>query len=166
LLRPGSRASAQESKPFSLTTRKARKVENVFTLLPTTRDGGLMRRIASSWNLITSSAMVSQYINASLRTALTETERINLCLHLLRLRPTPAQLKEWNRDCVEPHKTHVNKGWTAFLRELAPPSTVDDSREPDDKTEERQKLLAQVYDLAEREERYLDGEIGLLHSTT
>jgi hypothetical protein len=110
--------------------------------------------------------MVSQYINASLRTALTETERINLCLHLLRLRPTPAQLKEWNRDCVEPHKTHVNKGWTAFLRELAPPSTVDDSREPDDKTEERQKLLAQVYDLAEREERYLDGEIGLLHSTT
>lgn len=92
---------------------------------------------------------------------LTATERINLCLHLLRLRPTPAQLKEWNRDCVEPHKTHVNKGWTAFLRELAPPSIVDDSREPDDKTEERQKLLAQVYELTEREERYLDGEIGL-----
>ena len=55
----------------------------------------------------------------------------------------------------------MNKGWTAFLRELAPPSSVDDSREPDDKTEERQKLLAQVYELAEREERYLDGEIGL-----
>ena len=46
---------------------------------------------------------------------------------------------------------------------LAPPSTCDDSREPDDKTEGRQKLLAQIYDLAEREERYLDGEIGSCH---
>jgi hypothetical protein len=55
----------------------------------------------------------------------------------------------------------VNKGWTEFLKSLAPPSTVNDSREPDDKTEERQKLLAQIYDLAEREERYLEGEIGV-----
>lgn len=107
--------------------------------------------------------MVSRDVTTSLRVALTGTERINLCLHLLRLRPTPAQLKEWNKDCVEPHPTHVNRGWTDFLRELAPPSAVDDLREPDDKTEERKKLLAQVYELAEREERYLDGEIGLLH---
>ena len=77
------------------------------------------------------------------------------------MRPTPAQLKEWNKNCVEPHPTHVNKGWTEFLKALAPPSTCDDPRGTDDKTEERQKLLAQIYDLAEREERYLDGEIGL-----
>jgi hypothetical protein len=55
----------------------------------------------------------------------------------------------------------VNKGWTAFLKELAPPSTCDDLRDKDDKSEERQRLLAQVYELAEREERYVDGEIGL-----
>jgi len=90
-----------------------------------------------------------------------ETERINLCLHLLRLRPTPAQLKEWNKNCVEPHPTHVNRGWTEFLKNLAPPSIVNDSREPDDKTEERQKLLDQIYDLTDREERYVNGEIGL-----
>lgn len=137
---------------------------NASMSLLTTRDGGLLRSFASLWNLITSNAMVSRDVTTSLRTALTGTERINLCLHLLRLRPTPAQLKEWNKDCVEPHPTHVNRGWTDFLRELAPPSTVDDSREPDDKTEERKKLLAQVYELAEREEKYLDGEIGLLHS--
>jgi len=104
--------------------------------------------------------MVSRHGTSSLRATLTGTERINLCLHLLRLRPTPAQLKEWNKNCVEPHPTHVTKGWTQFLVALAPPSTCDDSREPDDKTEGRQKLLAQIYDLAEREERYLDGEIG------
>ena len=105
--------------------------------------------------------MVSRHGIASFKTSLTGTERINLCLHLLRLRPTPAQLKEWNKNCVEPHPTHVNQGWTEFLKTLAPPSTCDDPRGTDDKTEERQKLLAQIYDLAEREERYLDGEIGL-----
>lgn len=137
---------------------------SAFMSLLTIRDGGLRRSCASLWNLITSNAMVCRDVTTSLRAALTGTERINLCLHLLRLRPTPAQLKEWNKDCVEPHPTHVNRGWTDFLKELAPPSTVDDSREPDDKTEERKKLLAQVYELAEREERYLDDEIGLLHS--
>jgi hypothetical protein len=94
-------------------------------------------------------------------TRLTETERINLCIHLLRLRPTPAQLKAWNKGCVEPHQTHVTRGWTEFLKELAPPSIFDEMREPDDKTEERQKLLAQAYDLARREEEYKDGDIGL-----
>jgi hypothetical protein len=121
-----------------------------------------MRSFVSLWNQITSSAMVSRYSNRNLRAALTGTERIHLCLHLLRLRPTPAQLKQWNKDCVEPHKTHVTKGWTNFLKELAPPEIVfDEKREPDDKTEERQKLLAQAYDLAYREEQYVNSEIGL-----
>jgi hypothetical protein len=55
----------------------------------------------------------------------------------------------------------VTRGWTEFLKELAPPSIFDETREPDDKTEERQKLLAQAYDLARREEEYKDGDIGL-----
>jgi hypothetical protein len=56
----------------------------------------------------------------------------------------------------------VTKGWTNFLKELAPPEIVfDEKREPDDKTEERQKLLAQAYDLAYREEQYVNSEIGL-----
>jgi hypothetical protein len=123
-----------------------------------------MRSFANLLNPITSSVMVSQHVTTARRAALIGTERINLCLHLLRLRPTPAQLKEWNKNCVEPHPSHVNKGWTAFLKELAPPSTCDDLRDKDDKSAERQKLLAQVYELAEREERYVDGEIGLWHS--
>jgi len=133
-----------------------------FTNLPTNPDGGLTRSFVVSWNQITSSAMVSQCSNSLFRAALTRTERIHLCLHLLRLRPTPAQLKQWNKDCAEPHQTHVTKGWTEFLKELAPPAVVfDESREPSDKTEERQKLLAQAYDLAYREEQYVNGEIGL-----
>jgi len=91
---------------------------------------------------------------------LTGPERIALCLHLLRLRPTPAQLKAWNKDCIPPHPTHVNKGWTEFLMEIAPPKIFAEARVPDEKTEDRQRLLAQAYDLAQREERYLDGEIG------
>lgn len=92
------------------------------------------------------------------------TERVNLCLHLLRLRPTPAQLKEWNSSSVKPHHTHMTKGWTEFLRELAPPSIFDEARELDGgKTEERKKLLAQIYDLAKQEEDYQNGEIGLYH---
>jgi len=55
----------------------------------------------------------------------------------------------------------VTKGWTEFLRELAPPSMFDESRELDDKTGERQKLLAQAYELASREEQFVNGEIGL-----
>lgn len=42
----------------------------------------------------------------------------------------------------------------------------DENREQDDKTEERSKLLAQVYELAKREEEYQDGEIGLFLSSS
>lgn len=81
----------------------------------------------------------------------------------MRLRPTPAQLKKWNKGTAEPHQTHVTKGWTEFLKELAPPSIFDEMREPDDKKDERQKLLAQTYDLAKREEEYKNGDIGWSH---
>lgn len=65
-------------------------------------------------------------------------ERLNLCLHLLRLRSTPEGVKEWNKDSVESHQIHLTKSWTEFLREL-----------PDGCT---QGNLAQIYDLAKLEE--------------
>lgn len=108
--------------------------------------------------------MVSHQLHIPCSAKLIVTERVSLCLHLLRLRPTPAKLKEWNKSSVEPHQTHVTKGWTEFLKELAPPSCLDDAREPDGKIEERKKLLAQIYDIAKREEDYLNGEIGLYHT--
>ena len=53
------------------------------------------------------------------------------------------------------------KGWTEFLKELAPPSIFDDMREPEGKEQqERQRLLSQVYDLTQREEDYVNGNIG------
>jgi hypothetical protein len=56
----------------------------------------------------------------------------------------------------------VAKGWTEFLKELAPPSIFDDMREPEIKEQqERQKLLSQIYDLTKKEEEYRTGEIGL-----
>lgn len=120
---------------------------------------------ASFLSLITSHALVSHQCGVFGDTILMTTERVNLCLHLLRLRPTPAQLKEWNKSSIEAHHTHATKGWTEFLRELAPPSIFDEARELDgDKIEERKKLLAQIYDLAKREEDYLNGEIGMYHS--
>lgn len=45
--------------------------------------------------------------------------------------------------------------------ELAPPSIFDKLKEPGDKTQQRRKLLAQIYDLARREEDYQMGDIGL-----
>jgi hypothetical protein len=79
----------------------------------------------------------------------------------LRLRPSPEELKKWNKGCVEPHQTHVMKGWTEFLKELAPPGIFDDMREPEGKEQqERQRLLAQIYDLARKEEDYENGGIG------
>lgn len=120
-----------------------------------------MNRFANSLSPITSNATVSHKFHISCSAKLIVTERVSLCLHLLRLRPTPAKLKEWNNGSVEPHQTHVTKGWTEFLKELAPPSGFDEMREPDGKNEERRKLLAQIYDIAKREEDYKNGEIGL-----
>lgn len=53
------------------------------------------------------------------------------------------------------------KGWTEFLKELASPSIFDDMREPGGKEQqERQKLLAQIYDITKKEEEYETGDIG------
>ena len=86
---------------------------------------------------------------------------MTLCIHLLRLRPTPAQLKEWNEDKSEPHPTHAAEGWTAFLQELAGPSVFDDLQKEDKKkTESKKELLRELYEVAGKEEEFLKGERG------
>ena len=86
-----------------------------------------------------------------------------LCMHLLRLRPTVQQLRSWNKDAVEPYKTLDTRGWTAFLRELTPASILEGlgpKVEPDEKLERRQKIMDDMYDVAEKEEGFLRGERG------
>lgn len=88
-------------------------------------------------------------------------ERVKLCLHLLRLRPTPKQLTEWNGGVAEPHKTHVNEGWTAFLRELASKKILDEIPVDSlDKAKQRPKVMDNMYMMAQAEEDYLEGARG------
>ncbi|CAK3838193.1 Hypothetical predicted protein [Lecanosticta acicola] len=87
-------------------------------------------------------------------------ERMKLCLHLLRLRPSPEQLKAWNKDMTEPHPIHRNVGWTAFLQELAGPEIFDDLPKEDKKRkQQRQELLHQMYQVAQMEEDFQIGGI-------
>lgn len=98
---------------------------------------------------------------AGSRPMLTCAERMKLCLHLLRLRPSPEQLKAWNQDKTEPHIIHRTVGWTAFLQELAGVDIFDDLPKEDSKrTLQRQELLRQMYDVAKMEEEYQIGGIG------
>jgi len=77
-------------------------------------------------------------------------------LHLLRLRPTPDDLKRMNGDGFEPHSTHVFRSWTAFLRESAPPESLDELNPKDaTRVEKRRRLLTEIYEIAEMEEEYL-----------
>lgn len=90
-------------------------------------------------------------------------ERMQLCLHLLTLRPTPRQLVEWNNGSTEPNPVHIAKGWTAFLEELAGPSIFDDlPKESEDKTNHRKLLMQQMYQVAALEEEFLrNGSKGM-----
>lgn len=88
-----------------------------------------------------------------------------LCLHILRLRPSPQELKAWNRDeadAKQPTKTHEQGYWTAFLKELAPPTILDDlsAGEPIEKIERKRKIMLKMYEIAEKEECYADEGCG------
>lgn len=88
------------------------------------------------------------------------TERLELCVHLLRLRPTPEALEQWNEG-TEPHPTHVSQGWVQFLMELAPPTCVREIRgESKERCDSREKLMTVVYDLALKEQQYDAEEYG------
>lgn len=90
-------------------------------------------------------------------------ERMGLCLHLLRLRPTPAQLVEWNKNDFVASKTHIRHGWTMWLKELAGPEVFEElSKDADHRVKHRQKLMEQMYEVARMEEEYLDDAIGMI----
>ena len=81
-----------------------------------------------------------------------------LCLHLLRLRLKPDELKAMNNQMNEPSETHTTQGWTTFLRELTPLSVLDGlGDEPKEKVARRQKAMEDMYAVAQKEEEYLSG---------
>lgn len=82
-------------------------------------------------------------------------------MHLLRLRPEADQLRVWNNDKSEPHPTHKNVGWTAFLRELAPIDSLDEiTPTAENKVKTRRDMLADVYRIAEMEEDFQRFDMG------
>ena len=86
---------------------------------------------------------------------------MDLCLHLLRLRPSPETLKKWNEDKTEPNATHMYDGWTAFLKESAGPEIFDELPKEDKiRTEQKKKLMGEMYQVAQMEEDYLKGGCG------
>lgn len=82
-------------------------------------------------------------------------------MHLLRLRPSPKQLSIWNNG-LEPHPIHATEGWVQFLQTLAPLSSLSDMHgETKERTQKRQQLLSVVYDLAQEDENFHNGECGM-----
>ena len=88
---------------------------------------------------------------------------MDLCLYLLRLRSSSEQLKKWNPDLQGPNKTLETRGWTAFLQELTPSTTLDGlgkSPESEDRVKQRHKVMNDMYEIAEKEEAFIKGERG------
>jgi hypothetical protein len=78
-----------------------------------------------------------------------------LCLHLLTLRPSPAQLEAWNQG-TPAHPILIKHGWTAFLKEHAGTAIFDNENGIDDeRTLERKRLLNELYQVAAEVERGL-----------
>ncbi|QIW99585.1 hypothetical protein AMS68_005103 [Peltaster fructicola] len=86
-------------------------------------------------------------------------KRLNLCLHLLRLRPKPGQLQEWNGDPEMPHSSHNLSEWTKFLQHTASIDVLKDLRESEQSIESRVKYLKELYTVAQMEEDYLNDAI-------
>ena len=82
-------------------------------------------------------------------------------MHILQLRPTPARLQKWNEGAGEPNLTHRTRGWTAFLQELAPLDILKDIQPTSSQlVNRRQELLTQMYEVAEKEEDFLNDRGG------
>ena len=63
-----------------------------------------------------------------------------------------------NHNRCRPSEHEIFETWTAFLRSLAPPSSCYDVK-PFDRVaaKKRNDLLRDIYDVAEKEENFLDG---------
>ncbi|KAK3661516.1 hypothetical protein LTR56_000002 [Elasticomyces elasticus] len=79
--------------------------------------------------------------------------RNRLVLHLLRLRPTAAQLKEWNGDNFQESDMHKFEDWTTFLESVLPDLDkilpVTEAR-----VHRRRQLLKEIYTVARMEEEW------------
>ncbi|KAK4893093.1 hypothetical protein LTR27_008433 [Elasticomyces elasticus] len=79
--------------------------------------------------------------------------RNRLVLHLLRLRPTAAQLKEWNGDNFQASDMHKFEDWTTFLESVLPDLDkilpVTEAR-----VHKRRQLLKEIYTVARMEEEW------------
>ncbi|KAK5166127.1 uncharacterized protein LTR77_008388 [Saxophila tyrrhenica] len=88
--------------------------------------------------------------------------RMKLCLHLLRLRPTPEKAREWSGSTERTSltDTHEFYGWTEFLKQMTPVSLFD-GLEPDktEKKKRREIVLDLMYKVADMEERYFRDEL-------
>ncbi|KAK3612711.1 hypothetical protein LTR22_028501, partial [Elasticomyces elasticus] len=78
-------------------------------------------------------------------------QRNRLVLHLLRLRPTAAQLELWNRDNFQATDMHKFADWTTFLEGVIPNL---DNIPPVTKARNRRQLLKKIYTVARMEEEY------------
>ncbi|KAK5700219.1 hypothetical protein LTS12_028440, partial [Elasticomyces elasticus] len=80
-------------------------------------------------------------------------QRNRLVLHLLRLRPTAAQLELWNRDNFQATDMHKFADWTTFLEGVIPNL---DNIPPVTKArvQNRRQLLKKIYTVARMEEEY------------
>lgn len=89
------------------------------------------------------------------------TDRVSLLVHLIRLRPSPELLQDWNGRSDEPSESHCLQGWTALMRELTPLTLFNNlAKEPQDKINRRPKLLEEIFRVAQMEEDYLNGNTG------
>ena len=92
------------------------------------------------------------------------TERINLLIHLLCLRPLPEDVQQWNGNTAEFNNSHAYRStghWTSFLRGLTPLSLFDEVfREPQEKVERRPELVNEIFRVAELEEGYSEDANG------
>lgn len=90
--------------------------------------------------------------------SLTATERMGLCLHLARLRPTLEHRKAWSG---EDDDTKLPLSWTEFLKSLAPPSIAGEVgiKDPEE-VDRRRQLLEKMYAILAAEHDYQEGVIG------
>lgn len=160
LRKHGSKVSALRNKRSTHTRTTSRRKRQVSS--PRFQRGGLICKSVASSSRIISNERVSPHTTNLLDIADIQVERTGLCLHLLRLRPSPDQLKKWNRYDTEPSKTHIERGWTAWLQELAGHEVFDDlPKGSSHRIEHRRSLMDQMYAVAEMEEDFLNGAIGM-----
>ena len=67
----------------------------------------------------------------------------------------------WHGETREPNRVHIEHGWTAFLKDLAPPTVIDELEpERPEKAQCLRRELERMYKVAYMEENYKNGGCG------